>query len=352
MSVFNLLGDAINLPKKDSNLNDAITSFTDQNFNLPSINQKAAELGDRLSSTGMTSMFDQPLVNYSIIDPETQAALDQLFLQEQQNQDALNQLSASQTPATTSDRTLDLKVMIKQEPAIGTGPNQIVFTVMPRIDENGTVEYESVMPVQHPGGILKYKSSSARTWTVSGRLISRTSAEATLNLKLINMIRAWRMPFHGEGTASSVAPLLGAPPVILTLSAYGPRMIGPSKCVLKSYNWTFDNTLDYVDTFEGNPFPVILDVSLSLEEAWSPSEYSGFDIVKYKNGELGPNGAFKRVTTNSPSRPRTQAAGGTGAQVNQPQTQQNTTPSNSVLNLPTVDSTYSGDGNVEDLSLG
>lgn len=352
MSVFNLLGDAINLPKKDSNLNDAITSFTDQNFNLPSINQKAAELGERLDSTGMTGMFDQPLVSYTNVDPQTQDALDQLFLQEQQNQNALNQLSASQTPATTADKTLDLKVMIKQEPTVGSGPNQIVFTVMPRIDENGTVDYETVMPVQHPGGILKYKSSSARTWTVSGRLISRTSAEATLNLKLINMIRSWRMPFHGEGTASSMAQLLGAPPVILTLSAYGPTMIGPSKCVLKSYNWTFDNTMDYVDTFNGNPFPVILDVSLSLEEAWSPSEYSGFDIVKYKNGELGENGAFKRVTTNRPSRPRTQAAGGSGAQVSQPVIQQNTTPSNSVLNLPTVDSTYSGDGNVDDLSLG
>lgn len=352
MSVFNLLGDAVNVPKLGADFNTKIDSFSEQNFNLPSLTQKAAELGNKLTTTGLTNNFDQALVNYTGVDAPTRGAIDNLFASEQQRERQLGNLPASSAGQTLSNSTLDLKVIIKQEPQVGSGPNQIVFTVMPRIDENGTADYEAVMPVQHPGGILKYKSSSARTWQVSGRLISRTSEEATLNLKLINMIRAWRMPFHGEGTASSVADKLGAPPVILTLSAYGPTMIGPSKCVLKSYNWTFDNNLDYVDTFNGNPFPVILDISLSLEEAWSPSEYSGFDIIKYKNGELGENGAFKRVTTSRPSRPRTQAAGGTGAQVSQPVIQQNTPPTNSVLNQPTVNSTYSGDGNVEDLSLG
>lgn len=117
------------------------------------------------------------------------------------------------------------------------------------------------------------------------------------------MIRAWGMPFYGEGTASDqeLNQYLGAPPPILTLSAYGPNMIGPIKCVLTSYSWDFDSALDYIPTLTGNPFPVILDISLSLMESWAPSEFSGFNLRAFKAGDLSSTGAFKRMVITPPA---------------------------------------------------
>jgi hypothetical protein len=267
------------------------------NYNTPSQTQKAVELNEKLIKTGQAASFPQPIVDTPNIDQMVAEDLQESY-REAQRFDNRAQSYAGE-PINEGD---SLKVIITQEPQVYGGPNRVVFTVMPRIDEQRSVEYDTAQIVHHPGGILKYRTTSTRTWGVSGRLMSRNSSEASENLAIINMIRSWTQPFYGQGTASNVstADKLGAPPPILTLKGYGPHMIGPVKCVLKSYNWNFDNAIDYITTNDGHPFPVILDITLSLEESWSPAEYSGFDIVKYKSGDLGTNGAFMKVVSTQP----------------------------------------------------
>lgn len=260
------------------------------NFSIPSMSQKVAELGGKLASSGIGGLFSKGTVGSSP-NNAVQTALNGVLGKKNTAGVPANMMPARASLGDTSQ----LKVIISQEPEIGE-LNKVVFDVMPRIDESASVDYEPITPIHHPGVIQKYRNSSVRSWRISSRLISRTSAEATLNLQIINTIRSWQKPFFGEGTAASKPELLGAPPPILTLSAYGPRMIGPVKCVMKDCNWTWDNSLDWIPTNDGNPFPVIIDVNISLEESWSPAEYSGFDIVKYKQGDLSPSGAFQRVT--------------------------------------------------------
>ena len=271
-----------------------ISNYEPDSFYLPGPLKLQIEAQQKLSSSGQITDFKSLSVgSNTIVTPKT------------------TRPAASQLPmASTEDQTNQLKVTIKQEPAVGSDINTLVFNVMPRIEEQGSAEYDPISPIHHPGVIQKFRSSSARSWTVSGQLISRTSEEASTNLKIINMIRSWRMPFFGEGTNnSSQKDKLGAPPPILTLSAYGSSMVGPVKCVLMSYSWSFPNDLDYIPTLEGNPFPVILDISLSLTESWSPAEFSGFDIVKYKAGDLSSTGAFSKISAPLPS--STQSAGST-----------------------------------------
>lgn len=300
----NLLGDkfAVKLTSSNSNIVNpdaaSMNDYTEQDFSLAGQDKKLAELSGKLQSTGQATNFSTAMVGQNPL-------ADQM----QQNNAAT---AASQYPKSDSgdDKTAQLRVKISQEPQVGDSINELVFKVMPRIEESGGAEYEQIVPVQHPGAIQKFRNSTARTWTVSGRLISRTMDEASENLAIVNMIRSWRMPFYGEGTNQSMADYLGAPPPILTLSGYGPSMIGPVKCVLTNYSWGFPNDIDYVQTSDGNPFPVIFDVNLSLIESWAPAEFSGFDIVKYKLGDLSDDGAFKRITT---SVPKTQAATGVDA---------------------------------------
>jgi len=268
----------------------SINNLEPADFTTAGPGKLQSELHQKLNSSGLNNNFSSPYVGGTPVSNPQLA----------QNQQ--NRISASQF-SSQSLSTNELKVTIRQDPKIGDSPNEIVFKVMPRISESGGAEYEQITPTHHPGSIQKFRNSTPRTWSVSGRLMSRTVAEASENLKLLNMIRSWRMPFYGEGTNqdSSTQGKLGAPPPILTLTGYGPSMIGPIKCVLTNYSWDFDNQLDYLPTDMGSMFPVLLDISLSLTESWSPAEFSGFDLVKYKNGDLSVDGAFRTLTTSTPT---------------------------------------------------
>lgn len=204
----------------------------------------------------------------------------------------LGPVPMNETPADTlrpdpSDNTLSYKVKITAEP---TG-DVIVFDTMPQISELQYADYQEFTPVHHPGAILKYAGTRGREWSLTIKLIVRTALEASANLEKINIIRSWLMPYHGQGTADSTETkrYLGAPPPILTLTGYGPKVIGPIKCVLQNYQWTWDNDVDWVQTADSVPvaFPVLLTVQMALRESWSPREFSNFNLLAYRSGDLG-----------------------------------------------------------------
>ena len=220
---------------------------------------------------------------------------------------------ASAAGSSGEDKTAEYKVVITSEPALNDDADRVEFKVMPTISETQSVQYDSFTPLHHPGEIMKYKGTSARSWTVSAKLISRTKSEASANLVSMNTIRAWTMPFYGQGTAKAAATtkFLGAPPPVLTLAAYGGKMIGPVKCILESYSWDFPNDIDYISTDDGVPFPVVLSVTLQLKEAWSPAEFSGFSISEYRKGNLPA--AFAAIKDQQAANANAQTAVGTGA---------------------------------------
>lgn len=202
-------------------------------------------------------------------------------------------LPASLLTSENPNNTDNFRVIIYQTPDLTSKDgndtySRIEFDIMPTIEESRSAAYDTVPIVHHPGDILKYKSTASRSWTISATLASRTAEEAARNRKIINTIRSWVMPFHGVGTEKSAgAQYLGAPPPILTLKAYGDRMIGPVKCVLDQYSWQWPNEVDYIPTKDFlEPFPVIIQVSLTLKESFSPAEYSGFDLIAYRKANM------------------------------------------------------------------
>ena len=163
----------------------------------------------------------------------------------------------------------------------------VFFEASPRVSESRSAQYTELNITHHPGSILKYDKTASRGWSVNARLVSRTPAEATKNQVYLNIIRSWVMPFYGSGTEAADAKLLGAPPPILKFSGYGPKNIAPVPVVMESYSTNWPNDVDYIPTDDGTPFPVILDIDVTLKEAYSPKEYSGFDLFAYKSGDLG-----------------------------------------------------------------
>jgi hypothetical protein len=167
-------------------------------------------------------------------------------------------------------------------------PGDIFFCeIMPLISESGSVQYDSISPTHHPGSIEKYTTTPSREWNIGGiKLASVTIEEATYNQKLINLLRSWRMPYYGLGTAETNGKDLGAPPDVLTFSAYGDKNIGKIPVVLSNLSIEWPNDVDYIHTSDGQPFPVLINISISLKEAWSPRQFSGFSIEAFKSGDL------------------------------------------------------------------
>lgn len=196
--------------------------------------------------------------------------------------------------------------------------SRVIFEATPTFTENRSVSYTPVTPVHMPGSIQVYKNTAARAFNVGAKLISRTREDATRNMRTLQLLRGWTMPYFGASggqTGSeqvemerqfaaggidlslSASSLLGAPPDVLYLYAYSSeasRMSGELvninkiPVVIDSLNISYPDDVDYIPTDQQNaePFPVRMEVSIALVETHSPVEYERFSLADFKNGKL------------------------------------------------------------------
>lgn len=213
---------------------------------------------------------------------------------------------------------------------------KVVFKVTPTITETGSVEYSSVQPIHMPGGIQVYKTTPSRSFEISAHLISRNTADALENLQYLQTLRSWRYPFFGQSSTNfasnnknskltmefvpqtetekyqvkqnqikndkSGINLLGAPPEVLYLYAYSTNLNDSRKdavgvninrvpVVITNLNFSYAEDVDYIPiqlkpNGTTEPFPVKMDVSISLLETHSPVEFEQFSLESYKKGTL------------------------------------------------------------------
>lgn len=252
------------------------------NFSVTSLAQKGGEMVSSLVSGGVTDAFSK------LFKKDVSGVLKKAGISSKSSASSALARQASATPASAD--SLFVTLSSDQNPTTDT----FVLNVMPNITETRDASYEEVGITHHPGQILRYKSTGVRNWGIESKLISRTPAEAAKNLWILNLVRSWVMPYYGFGTAAEGGDYLkrlGAPPDIINFSAYGIKMIQKHPTVLTNYSTSFPNEIDYIDTEPDKdgkvyPFPVILTLSLQLKEAWSPKEFSSFNLREYKEGYL------------------------------------------------------------------
>ena len=203
----------------------------------------------------------------------------------------------------------DSHIVKLQEPNGAT----VLFRIMPEVTEQRAVEYEAVAPPQHPGAFQKYKGTSSVQWSVTATLTCATTAEATENLRILNVLRGWTMPFFGQRTGEQFPTKLGAPPPVLKFSGFRKQMIGPVPVVLTSCQWQFPRDVDYIPAEEFTalnsvgsvvartgqmvPFPTVMTVSLQLVESYSTEQFNGFSLMDFRVGQT--EAAFRPVSKNA-----------------------------------------------------
>ncbi len=214
----------------------------------------------------------------------------------------------------------------------------VAFDVTPEITETRNVTYKTLEPVHMPGSVHVYSNTSSRVFNINNiRLVSRTREEASKNLYRLNVMRSWAMPYFGVNNTS----LVGAPPDVLSLSAYStgsrdtandpafsgtnaerraanvakftktgpgaqdntnllkrerPTNLNNIPVVMQQISIPYPSDTDYVSTMEktfgattikeGVPFPTIMTVDVVLLETHSPLEFTNFNLKDYRQGLL------------------------------------------------------------------
>lgn len=197
----------------------------------------------------------------------------------------------------------------------------VIFRVTPTFSESRAVEYAQVAPVHLPGSIQVYRRTGSRTFSIGAKFVSRNRAQATENMKFLQLLRGWTMPYFGErdymsaGAAATeqatpngmtvlsedANSMLGAPPDVLYLYAYsstvgdandratGQGLVNLKKIpvVITNLNVTYPDDVDYIPVEGTNePFPVKMEVTVELIETHAPTGYEKFSLSMFKKGEL------------------------------------------------------------------
>ncbi|BEH88379.1 hypothetical protein [Klebsiella phage phiKp_21] len=205
--------------------------------------------------------------------------------------------------------------------------NGLVWNVTPTITEQRSVVYETQSPVHSNSNYNNYKNTSNTIFNIQGEFISNTPTEALYTLACMHFIRSVSLMDFGRQAAMSSNndyAVAGAPPPILLLSAYGRYVYNDIPVILKSYNFSLTNDVDYIqvpvdsstttfnlsdadtrtffDQLRSNGYmnqqnevwvPHKVPVTIQLEEQ-PTSDYvtKNFNLNSFKRGDLLRKGGF------------------------------------------------------------
>lgn len=268
---------------KLSNGKDTIKAATSRAIDATGVGALTAEQRLRvLDEVSRLEAADRFTFNELTTDEATK-----LFQSSIESSVTASSVKAEQRPRDPSDHQVKLVELSPDARQI----RSVVFKVMPEVYESRTVEYEAVAPPQNPGAFQKYKGTGSTQWTVNATLICRTIPEATENLRMLNTLRAWTMPFFGARTQVTNPLKTGAPPPVLQFSGWRTGMISPIPTVITSLTWTFPQDVDYIpaNALDGSgqliPFPTVLRVAIQLVESFSAEQFNGFDLQHMHTGD-------------------------------------------------------------------
>jgi len=134
-----------------------------------------------------------------------------------------------------------------------------------------------------------FNRSQVQNIQISAKFTAQTDLWARYSLAAIHFMRTVSKMRYGEGD-----PLRGAPPPVLSFSAYGTYMFENVPVVVQSFNVQLPDDVDYVDTVvngvhHGVPALFNMELDLIVQRAVGPIR-SEFTLGKFAAGQLSSKG--------------------------------------------------------------
>jgi hypothetical protein len=174
----------------------------------------------------------------------------------------------------------------------------VVFPYRPTVQTGNTAKYEEITTTHSNYNQLAYNSSVPSELIVTAKFTAQTVSEAKYLLATIHFFRTVTKMYFANPTAK-----VGVPPPVLLFNYMGAQMFNNVPVVVKNFNFTLPDTVDYVkvsgsldasdqamwtssmqDTTE---VPSELEMTITLGEQYNPYKLSKeFDLDKFRTGQL------------------------------------------------------------------
>lgn len=172
--------------------------------------------------------------------------------------------------------------------------DRVVFDASPVLSESRTAEYvDQALP--GPIGIVIYKMTGNRRFTISAKFISRTIDEGSRNYAHVNLLRSWMIPQAQSGISGEGKT--GRPP-ILRLNGYK-KQFNSIPVVLSEMSVNYPDDVDYIEVPDLAMVPIIQSIDITLIEshkststrlsddaAKSNNQKNEFNLREFKKGTL------------------------------------------------------------------
>jgi len=156
----------------------------------------------------------------------------------------------------------------------------VVFDVQPSVTESGSVSYFEIGDIRQAANLLVYMGSPSREFSINGRFVSRSEAEAIRNYRQVQLLRSWRLPEKKDSGVNLKTPSR------LKLRGLGDWFNGIHVRIV-NLSIEMPEDVDYIRApGVGKDVPIVWPVSLSLKETRSIEELRQFNIDNFRNGDL------------------------------------------------------------------
>ena len=169
--------------------------------------------------------------------------------------------------------------------------NGMVFPFTPSITMSHSAQYSTIDVAHTNYPFYAYKNSQVDEISISGKFAVQDQYDAQYWLAMMHFLRTVTKMYFGQG------PNLGNPPPICTLNGYGDFVYNNVSCVVKKFDITLPNDVDYVVAQQGSTVtgksgenvsyvPTVSDVSVSVQVIYSREKIKTFNLDAFSKGQL------------------------------------------------------------------
>jgi hypothetical protein len=195
---------------------------------------------------------------------------------------------------TATPDTVENRVILKDQTGLFIGKGLVfkplesagglLFPYTPTIAVSHTANYELESLLHTNYSIPYYTNSVVNSINIQGKLSAQTEAEGQYVMAAIHFLRTVTKMFYGASTSK------GSPPPVLYLDAHGQWMFDHIPVVVKEFQYTLPNDVNYI-TAKVNGYltriPTEMNITIDLIPTYSRNKISNnFDLVKFSNGRL------------------------------------------------------------------
>lgn len=161
----------------------------------------------------------------------------------------------------------------------------LVFPFTPNMNISSKANYSTIDPVHSNFPFQAYKNSQVDDITISGEFPAETSVDGEYYLEATMFLRSATKMFYGEGNFA------GNPPIICTLSGYGPMLLNNIPVVVKAFSIELKDDVNYIEVNVNEKstwVPVLSTLTVTLMPVYNRERLRTFNLQNFAAGkEIG-----------------------------------------------------------------